>query len=101
MTSKMNKNHDDSATLSFSSAHSPYNLRRNQSQSGGVTKEIVHYDQRKIFIMLMLEHQILAQAQQRQVLHPINSNHHQVMTKKLLITIMQMILNCLMMNQKL
>ncbi|CAF1556387.1 unnamed protein product, partial [Rotaria sordida] len=32
------KNHDDSATLSSSSAHSPYTLRRNQSQPGGVTK---------------------------------------------------------------
>ncbi|CAF2090095.1 unnamed protein product [Rotaria magnacalcarata] len=38
MASKTNKNHDDSATLSSSSAHSPYNLRRNQSQPGGVTK---------------------------------------------------------------
>lgn len=38
MASKTNQNHDDSATLSSSSAHSPYNLRRNQSQPGGVTK---------------------------------------------------------------
>ncbi|CAF2985929.1 unnamed protein product [Rotaria socialis] len=40
MTSKMNKNHDDSATLSFSSAHSPYNLRRNQSHTSATTSSI-------------------------------------------------------------
>jgi hypothetical protein len=39
MASKANKNHDDDAALSSSSIHSPYNLRRNQSQRGRVTKK--------------------------------------------------------------
>ena len=38
MAPKMSKNQDDSAILSSSSAHSPYNLRRNLSQPGGITK---------------------------------------------------------------
>ena len=38
MASRANKSQEDDATLSSSSVQSPYNLRRNQLQPGGVTK---------------------------------------------------------------
>ena len=37
MALKTSKNLDESTILSFSAAHSPYNLRRNLSQRGGIT----------------------------------------------------------------
>ncbi|CAF3931434.1 unnamed protein product, partial [Adineta steineri] len=39
MASRANKNHDDDASSTSSPIHSPYNLRRNHSQPGGVTKK--------------------------------------------------------------